>query len=607
MPLRHLMFRLTLTASLCGSFAIPVHANELKNHHSPYLAMHGDDPVQWNSWGDAALEKARKENKLLYVSIGYFACHWCHVMHQESFSDPAVARELNENYIPVKVDRELNPILDKRLIEFVQVTNGVAGWPLNVFITPEGYPLVGGTYMPREHFYGILQTIERRWDANPALIKTKAEDLNKQLSGVLGILELTTHKITIASKANLFIEKASEEADDLQGGFGNQKFPNFPQLQALLEINAKDPDPDIDEFLALTFDAMISKGLHDAIGGGFFRYTVDPGWKTPHYEKMLYTNAQMPMLLLKAADYFKDDKYRDAALETIDFMQREMRGKQAFIASLSAVDDSGNEGAYYLFTEENIRAALSKKEQAIAFAVWDLKRPSEQPLGNLPIQADTIKSLANDLKMTERQTAKAINTIKLKLQKYRQSSRSLPRDDKQLSAWNGLALSAFSAALPHQSSYCKSGDQLANFLLSLWDGKQLKRSAVSKQSGTLLDYAAVAKGLLEWSEATQQPRYAAVGAAIIDQAWHLFYNDMAWTETSTSLLPNAVAQSHIADTPITSPETLLLEASAMLGGKLMSQRIQSVLSLSNRSLNVDPYAYASLIAFSLRFNDQQKR
>lgn len=606
MPQSQLLLRLSLTITLVTGFSTAIQANELKNHHSPYLAMHGDDPVQWHSWGDSALEKARKENKLLYVSIGYFACHWCHVMHQESFVDPAIAKQLNDNYIPVKVDRELNPVLDKRLIEFVQVTNGVAGWPLNVFITPEGYPLAGGTYMPREHFSGVLQTIDKRWDENDPVIKEKARDLNKQLSGMLGILELTTQKISIASRAQLFLEKAMEEADDLQGGFSNQKFPNFPQLHALLEINAENPKPEIDEFLKLTIDAIANKGLHDAIGGGFFRYTVDPGWKTPHYEKMLYTNAQLPILLFKAADYFKDDHYRSVALETIEFMQREMRGKDAFIASLSAVDNDGNEGAYYLYTDEDIREALDKEEQTIAFTVWDLKRAPENTRGNLPIQADSVKSLAADLDMTESDTQKAIDRIKLKLQQYRRSTRSLPRDDKQLSGWNGLVLSAIAAALPYQPSVQKSGDQLAEFLLSLWDGKVLKRSQASDQTGTFQDYAAVAKGLLEWAEATKQPRYAAVAASIIDQAWQLFYNDLAWTETSQSLLPNAVAQSHIADTPITSAETLLLEASAMLGGKLMNKRIQSVLALSNRSLNADPYAYASLIAFSLKFEKRSQ-
>jgi len=605
MPLSQLMLRLTLAASLSSSVFLPAFANELKGHHSPYLAMHGDDPIAWHSWGDEALAKARKENKLLYVSIGYFACHWCHVMHQESFVDPSIAKQLNENYIPIKVDRELNPVLDKRLIEFVQVTNGVAGWPLNVFITPEGYPLVGGTYMPRDHFSGVLETIDQRWSKDSALVMEKAKDLSKQLSGMLGILELTTQKISIASQAALFLEKAMEEADDLQGGFSNQKFPNFPQIHALLEINAKKPNPEIDEFLRLTIDAISTKGLHDAIGGGFFRYTVDPGWKTPHYEKMLYTNAQLPILLFKAADYFNHKPYRDVALETIDFMQREMRGKDAFIASLSAVDNEGNEGAYYLYTEDDIRAALNKKEQAIAFAVWDLKRPPEQVSGNLPIQSDSIASLAKDLQMTEAETGKAIDELKLKLQQYRQANRSLPKDNKQLSGWNGLVLSSLAAALPHKPALRQSGDQLAAFLLSLWDGERLKRSAASQQIGTFQDYAAVAKGLLEWSNASGEPRYAAVAASIIDQTWHLFYNNLAWSETSKSLLPNSVAQSHIADTPITSPETLLLEASAMLGGKLMNQRIQSVLALSNRSLNADPFAYASLISFSLTFEKQE--
>lgn len=599
MLLRPLLFHIFSITILTCSLVMPAYSNDLKNHHSPYLAMHGDDPIQWNSWSDATLDKARQQNKLLYVSIGYFACHWCHVMHQESFKDPGIAKLLNDHYIPVKVDRELNPVLDKRLIEFVQVTHGVAGWPLNVFITPEGYPLVGSTYMPREHFQGILQTIGQRWNADSALIKRKAQDLNKQLSGILGILELTTKKTSIASQAKLFLEKTMEEADDLQGGFGDQKFPNFPQLHALLTINEQQPSPEIDEFLRLTFDMMITQGLHDEIGGGFFRYTIDPGWKTPHFEKMLYTNAQLPVLLLKAADYFDHNEYRETALETIDFMLREMRGKQGFIASLSAVDNEGNEGAYYLLTEDTIRQVLNKQEQTIALAVWNLQQEAEHGQGKLPIQTDPIKSLAQTLKTSQNVLQKNIVSIRHKLRNYRQKTRHLPRDDKQLSAWNGLVLSAFASALPHRKSYRTSGDELARFLLSLWDGKQLKRSVESSQPGTLMDYAAVARGLLEWADATKQPRYAAVGAAIVDQAWRLFYHDMAWTESSASLLPNQVATSHIADTPISSPETLLLQASSMLGGQLMNNRTQSVLALSNRSLNADPFAYASLIAFAV--------
>jgi uncharacterized protein YyaL (SSP411 family) len=587
-----LLFCCTLSSQI-------VQANALDGHHSPYLAMHGKDPIQWSSWGEAALEKARKENKLLYVSIGYFACHWCHVMHKESFLDNDIAKRLNEDYIPVKVDRELNPVLDKRLIEFVSVTNGVAGWPLNVFITPEGYPLVGGTYMPREHFDGVLQTLGKRWKDDPDLIKGKAKNLSKQLKGMLGVLELTTKEHSIGSRRKEFLKKTMEQADDLQGGFSNQKFPNIPQLSALLAVNAIQPDPEIDDFLKLTLDAIISKGLHDAIGGGFFRYTIDPGWRTPHFEKMLYTNAQMPILLLKAADYFNEPHYRTIALETLDFLSRAMQGKKAFIASLSAVDNDGNEGAYYLWTTEELSKELSKKDASLAFAAWDLNRENDFTFGNLPVTSASIESLAKTAGLTIADTKALLKNIHNKLLKHRSSSRQLPRDDKQLASWNGLALSAFAQAFPYESKYLKTGNNLSSFLLELWDGKQLKRSAASKQPGTLLDYAAVANGLLAWSEASKQPRYAAIAAAIVDQAWKLFYREMTWHESSDPLLPNVVPQSHIADTPITSPETLLLQASEKLGGEIMKERILSVISTSNRSINVDPYAYASLIAFSL--------
>lgn len=361
-----------------------VNANSLDGHHSPYLAMHGRDPIQWLSWGEEAFERARRENKPLYVSIGYFACHWCHVMHKESFSDKAVAKALNNNYIPVKVDRELNPVLDKRLIEFVSVTNGVAGWPLNVFITPEGLPLAGATYMPRDHFYGVLQTLSKRWGDDSEIIKGKARKLNSQLKGMLGVLELTTKEHSIGSRHAEFLEKTMAQADDLQGGFGNQKFPNIPQLSALLQVNALKPDAEIDDFLRLSLDNIINKGLHDAIGGGFFRYTIDPGWKTPHFEKMLYTNAQMPMLLLQAADYFNKPHYRTIALETLDFLSRSMQGKQAFIASLSAVDQNGDEGAYYLWTAKEVRDILSQKDEKLAFEAWDLNRGNDFLHGNLP-------------------------------------------------------------------------------------------------------------------------------------------------------------------------------------------------------------------------------
>ncbi|HIP81933.1 MAG TPA: thioredoxin domain-containing protein, partial [Leucothrix mucor] len=231
--------------------------NALKSHSSPYLAMHGNDPVNWMDWGKPALDKAKKENKLLFISIGYFACHWCHVMQRESYADKGIAKLLNKNYISVKVDRELNPVLDKRLIEFVQVTNGTAGWPLNVFLTPEGYPLVGATYMPREQFSSVLDQLDKKWKTDQATLESQAKEMSETLVSMLQTQEITTASHnnksnksnssknnavektkTIQQLSDGFVKNAMKYADTMQGGFGQRrKFPQIPQLWALLKLN----------------------------------------------------------------------------------------------------------------------------------------------------------------------------------------------------------------------------------------------------------------------------------------------------------------------------------------------------------------------------------
>ncbi|MDH3451434.1 MAG: DUF255 domain-containing protein, partial [Gammaproteobacteria bacterium] len=275
---------------LCATlFAGLASSNELRGNRSPYLAMHGDDPVAWREWGLPALQEARRSGRLLFVTSGYFTCYWCHVMQRESFLDKEVASTLNDNFIPVVVDRELLPALDARLIDFVERTRGAAGWPLNVLITPQGYPLVGITYLPRDTFLQFLHNVRQRWAAErdelSALAKHAAEQIRQQRSAAA---EDPSAK-TLLSAMRRQLESV---ADDLNGGFGQQnKFPMTPQLFALLRIYAATGDPALGEFLSLTLERMAYRGLNDVIGGGFFRYTVDPDWREPHFEKMLYDNA----------------------------------------------------------------------------------------------------------------------------------------------------------------------------------------------------------------------------------------------------------------------------------------------------------------------------
>jgi len=286
---------------ILSSQSIMALENQLASHPSSYLAMHAEDPVHWQDWHPELLQQAQKEGKLLFVSSGYFACHWCHVMRRESYNNEDIANLLNQYFIPVKLDRELEPAMDAHLIDFVQRTQGRAGWPLNVFLTPEGYPLLGMTYVPAGKFQQLLLKLNTLWrgeaEETAAMAQRGMQALVKQRQpktpgSLVNLIELKTS----------FISNTIQMADQMQGGFGqSNKFPMTPQLSLLLELQASAPDKMLEDFLILTLDQMADNGLRDQLAGGFYRYTVDPGWQTPHYEKMLYTQALLSELYMRAA------------------------------------------------------------------------------------------------------------------------------------------------------------------------------------------------------------------------------------------------------------------------------------------------------------------
>ena len=348
--------------------------NVLKNNSSPYLAMHGDDPVHWQEWNSDVVARAKAENKLLFVSIGYFACHWCHVMQKESYQAEDVAKILNDKFISVKVDRELNPALDARLIEFVNRTRGYSGWPLNVFITPEGYPLFGMVYLPHDDFKALIGKLTSYWNEDSAGLLADAKQAASELAPKL--IDLDRTGLTAASEkvGEVLVEHTMQRADQFMGGFGEQsKFPVVPRVDALLEQYANNHDEKLGKFLRRTLDSMQKYGLNDSLGGGFFRYTVDPQWRVPHFEKMLYDNALLASLYFRAAEVFGSNKYRATALATTAFMRDTLGTKSGgLVASLSAVDDKNVEGGYYLWNREEVKGLLNKKEWAVAEPAWSL-------------------------------------------------------------------------------------------------------------------------------------------------------------------------------------------------------------------------------------------
>ena len=578
--------------------------NQLHNHYSPYLAMHGNDPVNWMEWGEVALEKARKENKLIFVSIGYYACHWCHVMHRESYANPAIAKILNDHYIAIKIDRELNPVLDKRLINFVQATTGTAGWPLNVFITPEGYPLVGTTYVPKAEFSAALLRLNQNWTHDSKGLKEEAKAMNSQLSQQKLATDNHGDFAHIADNQKAFMQQAMQQANHLQGGFSQvRQFPAAPSLLALLRLNQTHKDQRVDEFIQLSLNNMQSKGLHDEIAGGFYRYTVDPDWQTPHFEKMLYTNALLVILYQNAADRYHNSSYQKTALETIHFLQADMQAKQsgAFIASLSAVDNKNVEGGYYLWKQKTLKQILDKAELKLANLAWGLDQQASLDAGILPMLQITLPELAKQLKQDPNSVQQVLDLIKTKLNKYRKQHRIIPKDNKQLAAWNGLTLAAFAHILEQDKSLKPAGEKLAKFLTHLWDGKQLRQAYKSQKAGNLGDYAAVAWGLIQWGKASNDPHSIATAKAIIKTAWQKFYTDKGWQEAESSLLPNPLYRQHIKDSPIPASEALLMEASQLAGQGEWDKKLQKVLNNSTEDVEDYPFSYAYLIAVAAQY------
>jgi uncharacterized protein YyaL (SSP411 family) len=579
-------------------------ANELAGNPSPYLALHGNDPVNWVAWSKSALSKAHKEGKLLFVSVGYFSCHWCHVMQRESFSNQGIAKVLNQHFIAIKVDRELNPVLDDRLMDFIQATRGRGGWPLNVFLTPDGYPLTAITYASADSFAKMLDALQSRWKNEHDELTKAAREVDQILSKQNGEAEALDVSHPIKPMMDAFVSQALQYADEIVGGFGHQnKFPNAPALWALLEINAQKKHVFVTKFLKLTLDKMADGGLYDQVGDGFFRYTVDPQWETPHFEKMLYTNAMLAILYLRAGDQFNNQHYKTIGLRTIRFMLDAMKAPEgAFIASLSAVDSHNIEGGFYLWQHEELKRLLSQEELRFVDIVWDMRRDAEFEAGLLPWVILSRKQQKERFKLTDAALNNHLDSIRTKLKKARAAERRLPQDNKRLAGWNGLVLAALAEGVLYDKRLQQPGNALMHFIQNrLWQENSLQKavdnSGKSLGDGSLQDYAYVAYGLAQWGKLTKDRSANTLAKKIIEQAWQRFYTQKGWRESEHDLLPRPLFRRHIRDSSLVSAESLLLRASRMFpADKILQQRVDVQLTQRTISMNDDRFYYATLIS-----------
>jgi len=581
-------------------------SNQLQKHPAPYLAMHGNDPVHWQLWGAEALQKAQRLNRPLFISIGYFSCHWCHVMQRESYQDEAVASLLNRYFIPIKVDRELNPALDAHLIEFVELTRGQAGWPLNVFLTPDGYPMLGMTYVPTERFTLLLQELHKHWDEDESELRSTARAALQEWRQLGESNE--KQQIFSGSIAEKMLVQTGQLKDELSGGFGQQnKFPMVSQLQALVFLDQHGGKDVPAEFIRLTLDNMAGQGLHDNLGGGFFRYTTNPDWQTPHYEKMLYDNAQLAVLYMQAGQQFDHERYRNIGIDTVNFMMRDMsQADGGFISSFSAVDDLGREGFYYLWSQQQLTELLDDEALKAVQAAWFDQHVPETEFGQLPRWQGDIKTIAKDLQWQQNRLRRVLESARKKMLASR-AGRTLPADDKVLAAWNGLALSALASTyqLTGDAVYAERAQQLADYLVNtLWDGRRLLRARQGNKlaaEASLEDYALVAQGLWDWSQQKSEgwKSLQSKVAQLVRIAWQRYYIDGRWRNSDTPLIPMLEGSMATQDSSLPSATAAISRISAahpdLQRDKAIQRQLQQHLLAVHAQLGDSIFWYASYV------------
>ncbi len=511
------------------SGAHPAAVNRLAGESSPYLLQHQHNPVDWYPWGDEAFEKAKHDDRPIFLSIGYSTCHWCHVMERESFENTEIAVLLNRNFVSIKVDREERPDLDNVYMTACQLMTHSGGWPLTAILTPDGRPFFAGTYFPPDDRYGragmktLLPRIAEAWKNNRAEIEQQASHVAEVVTEAIQAPPKDGSAAPLdASFGDGLLDELGRRFDAGNGGFSDSpKFPPHGAFQFLLDRCRRRPDSAAEKMLRRTLDAMQDGGIFDHVGGGFHRYSVDSEWLLPHFEKMLYDNAQLLEIYSSAYALFHDRRYRETALRTFDWLEREMRTAEGGYASALDADTEGVEGKTYLWKASEIDSLLGKTEAPLfreAFGIRDtgnLPAQFEEGRGeNLPHRTSTDEDLGRKLGLPASRVAERLAADERALESVRAKRPQPSRDDKVVTSWNALAVTALvhGARDLEDPSLLDAARRIAALLLKkhlsgdrVW---HVSRGGSAKIGGFLDDSAFFARALLDLSEATGDPELA---------------------------------------------------------------------------------------------------
>jgi uncharacterized protein YyaL (SSP411 family) len=518
-------------------------SNRLAHESSPYLLQHAHNPVDWYPWGAEALERARSENRPIFLSVGYSACHWCHVMERESFENAETAAIMNRLFVNVKVDREERPDIDAIYMDAVQALTGQGGWPMSVFLTPEGQPFYGGTYYPPEPRYGmpsfrqVLNSVSEAWRNRPEQVAGQAQRLTQMLNRSAsigagsaaadgGAGDVGTDTLEAA------VERLRQYFDEEEGGFGSQpKFPQPMTLDFCLTQYKRTGSLDALLMAELTLEKMAQGGIYDQIGGGFHRYSVDGEWLVPHFEKMLYDNAQLLRSYLHGWQVTQRPLFRRVVEETIDYVLREMTSPEGGFYSTQDADSEGHEGKFFVWSPAEIEELLEPHDAALIESYWGMSQRGNFEGKNILHVSRTPEDVARRFRVTVAEVDETLSRARTLLFGARQLRVAPGRDEKVLTEWNGLMIHALAecGAVLGRTDALAAAAAAAGFVLdkmSQPDGKLYRayKDGRARFNGYLEDYAAFIRGLIALYEATFDLRWLAEASRLTQILFAQFHD-----------------------------------------------------------------------------------
>ncbi|HET8570922.1 MAG TPA: thioredoxin domain-containing protein [Candidatus Limnocylindria bacterium] len=584
----------------------PAHTNRLARETSPYLLQHAHNPVDWYPWGPEALERAKADDRPIFVSIGYSACHWCHVMERESFENPATAALMNEHFVNIKVDREERPDLDDVYMAAVQAMTGSGGWPMSVFLTPDLQPFFGGTYFPPEDRHGmpafprVLEAVADAYRSRRSEIEMQARQLSDHLRSQLGVSPGSAEPEQ--RQLEQAVIRLASTFDPVDGGFGGApKFPAPMTLEFLLRSWRHTRDDRTLRMVMVTLDRMADGGIHDQLGGGFARYSTDAQWLVPHFEKMLYDNALLAHCYLEAWRATGVQRYADVARDTLDFMLRELQTDAGGFAAALDADSQGEEGRFYVWTLDEFTSVLAADgldadEQRVLAAYWD-------------VTADGNWDGRSVLHLTSSAPPELVERGRSALLDAREGRPRPARDEKQLAAWNGMALRALAhAALAlGNARYAAAAERLVAFIRGrllrpdggLW---RTARDGTAHTPGFSEDYANVADGLLAAHAALGRADDLVLAASLVRRMTADFWDAASGTLYDTSAEHEATFARPRSLIDSATPAANSVAADVLLRLALLSgaadddRRARSILRAVAPALNRQPSMFGRMLA-----------